>query len=169
MKSKVLILQQSIRNKIYFIRGKKVMLDRDLAELYGVETRVLIQAVKRNRHRFPNDFMYQLTKNEFQSLISHFVISKGRGGTRKPPYAFTDYGILMLSSVLHSHKAIQVNIQIMKIFAKLRRLSVEHADLRQKIETMERKYDSQFKTVFAAIKELLEPLQETEGLIGSTT
>jgi len=146
-----------IENKIFLLRGKKVMFDKDLAALYGVTTGALIQAVKRNIQRFPDDFMYQLTKQEFTALISHFVISKGRGGTRQPPYAFTEHGILMLSSVLNSERAVQVNIQIMRTFTKLREMLASHKELREKIEAMEKKYDHQFKIVFQAIKELLEP------------
>lgn len=152
-----LITQEKIEQKIFIIRGKKIMLDKDLAGLYGVTTGSLMQSVKRNIQRFPLDFMFQLTQNEFTALISHFVISKGRGGTRKLPYAFTEHGILMLSSVLNSDKAIDVNIQIMRTFTKLRELMLVHKDLRIKIEAMERKYDAQFQIVFKAIKKLLNP------------
>ena len=152
-----LIQQENIERKILIIRGKKVMLDRDLASLYGVTTSALIQAVKRNVQRFPEDFMYQLTKEEFMALKSHFVISKGRGGTRKLPFAFTEHGILMLSSVLNSNKAIEVNIQIMRTFTKLRELMLVHKDLREKIEAMENKYDGQFQAVFTALRKILYP------------
>jgi len=152
-----------IENKIFLIRGKKVMFDKDLAQLYGVTTRELIQAVKRNIERFPSDFMNQLNEKEFVSLKSHFVISKGRGGTRKLPYAFTEHGILMLSSVLNSPRAIQVNIQIMRTFKKIREMMRDHQDLKQKINTLEKKYDHQFKIVFSAIKQLLEPPQKPKG------
>ena len=155
-----------IQNKIFVIRERKVMFDKDLAELYGVTTSALIQAVKRNINRFPNDFMYQLTRQEFIALISHFVISKRRGGTRKLPFAFTEHGILMLSSVLNSERAIQVNIQIMRTFTKLHELMMEHLDLRQKIEEMEKKYDHQFKVVFRTVKELLKPSQKPKRPIG---
>lgn len=161
-----LIPQETIQSKIFFIRGLKIMLDKDLAGLYRVTTSALVQAVKRNAKRFPNDFMLQLTKQEFTALKSHFVISKGRGGTRKLPYAFTEHGILMLSSVLNSKRAVEVNIQIMRTFTKLRQLMIEHADLRKKIEGMERKYDYQFKVVFKAVKRLLEPPQKSKGPIG---
>src|SRR3990167_8055506 len=117
--TKSLIPSERILNGILFIRGKKVMLDKDLAHLYQVETRVLIQAVKRNMERFPNDFMFQLTKEEFENLISQFVTSS-HGGTRKLPYAFTEQGVAMLSSVLNSKRAILVNIQIIRTFTKLR-------------------------------------------------
>jgi len=152
-----LLPHKVIENKIFLLRGKNVMFDKDLAVLYGVTTGALIQAVKRNIQRFPDDFMYQLTREEFTALISHFVISKSRGGTRQLPYAFTEHGILMLSSVLNSKRAIQVNIQIMRIFTKLREMLASHKELREKIEAMEKKYDHQFKIVFQAIKELLKP------------
>jgi len=162
-----LIPQEVIQNKIFLLRGKKVMFDKDLAQLYGVTTGALIQAVKRNAQRFPTDFMYQLTKQEFTALISHFVISKGRGGTRQLPYAFTEHGILMLSSVLNSEQAIQVNIQIMRTFSQLREMLAGNKDLKWKIEEMEKKYDDQFQIVFKAIKELLQPpAPKTKGTIG---
>ncbi len=149
-----LALKQKIEARIYFIRGLKVMLDRDLAELYGVETRVLNQAVKRNIDRFPNDFMFELTKDEFQNLTSQIVMSSW-GGKRHLTYAFTEQGVAMLSSVLNSKRAIYVNIQIMRTFIKLRELFSSHKDLQKKIEEMEQKYDQQFKVVFDAIKALL--------------
>ncbi len=162
-----LIPQEIIQKKIFLLRGKKVMFDKDLAVLYGVTTGALIQAVKRNPQRFPDDFMYQLTKQEFTALISHFVISKGRGGTRQLPYAFTEHGILMLSSVLNSERAVQVNIQIMRTFTQLRKTLAGNKDLRRKIEEMEKKYDHQFQIVFKAVKELLEPLPpKPKGPIG---
>lgn len=130
------------------------MLDRDLAELYGVETRVLNQSVSRNISRFPPDFMFQLDESEFTSLISQIVISN-RGGTRKFPYAFTEQGVAMLSSVLNSERAIQVNIRIMRAFTSLRQMISSHEDLRRKIEEIENKYDGQFRIVFDAIKQLL--------------
>ena len=152
-----LIPHEVIENKIFLLRGKKVMFDKDLATLYGVTTGALIQAVKRNIQRFPDDFMYQLTKQEFTVLISHFVISKGRGGTRQLPYAFTEHGILMLSSILNSERAVQVNIQIMRAFTKLREMLASHKELRKKIEALENKSDHQFQIVFNAIKGLLQP------------
>jgi phage regulator Rha-like protein len=147
---------ERITNKIYLMRGMKVMLDRDLAELYDVETRTLVQAIKRNKQRFPPDFMFQLSKDEFDSLRSQIVISKGRGGRRYPPYAFTEQGVAMLSSVLNSDRAIQVNILIMRAFTKLREMLSTHEDLKKKIDDMEKKYDQQFQIVFDAIKQLLE-------------
>lgn len=152
-----IIPQEIIQNKIFLIRGKKVMFDKDLAELYAVTTGALIQAVKRNIQRFPADFIYRLTKEEFVFLKSHFVISKGRGGTRKLPLAFTEHGILMLSSVINSQRAILVNIEIMRTFTRLREMLTNHKELKRKIQEMEKKYDYQFKVVFDAIKELLEP------------
>ncbi len=160
-KKSPLVLHEKIENRILFIRGTKVMLDKDLAALYGVRTKVLNQAVKRNIQRLPIDFMFQLTKDEFENWKSQFVTSKSyRMGLRKIPYAFTEQGVAMLSSVLHSERAIQVNIQIMRTFTKLRQLMATHEGLRKKIEELEKKYDYQFKIVFEAIKQLLEPPRE---------
>jgi len=156
---------ERITGKIYLIRKQKVMLDMDLAELYGVETRTLVQAIKRNIDRFPSDFMFQVSKEEFASLRSQFVISKGKGGRRYPPYAFTEQGVAMLSSVLNSKRAIQVNIQIMRAFTQLRQMLLTHKDLKKKIEAMEKKYDKQFKIVFEAIKQLLEATGLRLGLL----
>ncbi|HHT9128861.1 MAG TPA: ORF6N domain-containing protein [Candidatus Wujingus californicus] len=142
------------------------MLDTDLALLYGVKTKMLNQAVKRNIQRFPDDFMFQLTREEFNSLRSQIVTLK-RGQHRKYlPYVFTEQGVAMLSSVLNSKRAIQVNIQIMRAFIKLKEMLSTHKDLKQKIEEMEKKYDYQFKIVFDAIKQLLEPPAEPKGKIG---
>ena len=143
-------------SKILEIRGKKVMLDNSLAELYGVSNKVLIQAVKRNIRRFPADFMFQLTKKEFNSLRSQIVTSK-RGGRRYLPLVFTQEGVAMLSGVLNSDRAILVNIQIMRAFTQLRRMLLTNQALKRKIEEMEKKYDKQFVIVFEAIKRLLEP------------
>lgn len=165
MTNKNLIPREIIQNKIIVLRDKKVMLDRDLAELYKVETRTLIQAVKRNIERFPEDFMFQLTKQEFNMLISQIVISN-RGGTRKMPYAFTEQGVAMLSSVLNSKRAIRVNIQIMRTFTKMRELLLNYQELKEKIEHMEEKYDYQFKEVFEAIQQLLIPQEEPKKEIG---
>lgn len=156
---------ENIVNKIYFFRGVKVMLDSDLAELYGVETKVLNQAVKRNVNRFPLDFMFQLDKDEFDSLRSQIVTSK-RGGQRYLPYVFTEHGILMLSSVLNSEKAVQVNIQIMRTFTKLRQMLSTHEELKKKIESIEKKYDAQFRIVFDAIKEIITEELKPERKIG---
>ena len=153
---KELIPQEVIEQKIFLVRGYKVMLDKDLAMLYDITTGNLNKAVNRNMDRFPDDFMIQLTNEEFKNLIFHFGISSW-GGTRKLPRVFTEHGILMLSSVLNSKRAIQVNIQIMRTFIKLRRLLESHKDLLKKIEEMEKKYDSQFKIVFEAIRKLMTP------------
>jgi len=150
-----LVPVERIENKIYLIRGQKVMLDLDLALLYGVKTKVLNQAVKRNIDRFPIDFMFQLNKSEFANLRSQIVTSSW-GGLRKRPFAFTEHGVLMLSSVLNSKRAIQVNIQIMRAFTRLRQILATHKELREKIELMERKYDKQFRVVFEYIKSLLD-------------
>ena len=163
-----IVPMERITNKIYLIRKQKVMLDMDLAELYGVETRTLVQAIKRNIDRFPSDFMFQVSKEEFASLRSQFVISKGKGGRRYPPYAFTEQGVAMLSSVLNSKRAIQVNIQIMRAFTQLRQMLSTHKDLKKKIEAMEKKYDKQFKIVFEAIKQLLEADETPKKKIGFT-
>jgi hypothetical protein len=164
MKSE-LVPHELIERRIYLIRGQKVMLDRDLAVLYGVMNKVLNQAVKRNVSRFPEDFMFQLTKEEFVNLKSQFVTSSW-GGVRKLPYVFSEHGILMLSSVLNSERAVQVNIQIMRTFTRLRRLLASHAELKQKIEEMEKKYDGKFKVVFDAINELMEIPDKTVKNIG---
>jgi hypothetical protein len=154
-----------IENKILFLRGQKVLLDRDLAEMYGVETRYLTRQVRRNIERFPADFMLKLTPKELKILKCHFGTSNW-GGTRKPPLAFTEDGILMLSSVLRSKRAIQVNIQIMRTFTKLREWMCTHSDLQRKIELLEKKYDRQFKIVFDAIKKLLDPPSKPKEKIG---
>ena len=145
-----------IASKIYLIRGIKVILDRDLAELYGVETKVLKQAVRRNIDRFPVDFMFEMTEMEFEDWRSQFVTSKSdKMGLRYKPMAFTEQGVAMLSSVLKSNRAIHVNIQIMRAFTQLRKMLSTHKDLKRKIESMEKKYDEQFQIVFEAIKQLL--------------
>jgi len=145
-----------IATKILLIRGKRVMLDRDLAKLYEVDTRQLTRQVRRNIDRFPKDFMLKLTKEEVQNLMCQIGTSSW-GGTRKLPYAFTEQGVAMLSGVLHSKRAIQVNIQIMRAFIQLKRMLLTNVGLRRKIEEMEKKYDKQFAIVFEAIKQLLEP------------
>ncbi len=163
--TQTMLPEETIQSKIYLIRGKKVMLDRDLAKLYGVEPKTLNQAVKRNSKRFPEDFMFTLDFKEFSSLKSQIVTSSW-GGVRKMPHAFTEQGVAMLSSVLHSQRAIQVNIQIMRTFTRLREMLNSHEDLRRKIEAMERKYDQQFAVVFDAIKQLLEPPKKPKKKIG---
>ena len=145
-----------IENRIFQIRGRKVMLDRDLAELYGVETKVLLQAVRRNIKRFPDDFMQQLTRQEVANLRCQIGTSS-YGGRRYVPYVFTEQGVAMLSSVLNSRRAILVNIQIMRAFTSMRRAALTYTGLKHKIDDMEKKYDSQFSVVFEAIRQLLEP------------
>jgi len=152
-----LIPIERIERRIYLFRGQKVMLDTDLAALYAVTVSRLNEAVKRNLERFPPDFMFRLTRVESTSLTSQSAISNRRGGRRTPPYAFTQEGVAMLSSVLRSHRAIAVNIQIMRVFVRLRELLASHADLRRKIEDMEKKYDHQFSAVFDAIRQLMAP------------
>jgi len=149
---------ERIEQAILLMRGEKVMLDRDLADLYGVETRELVQAVKRNIDRFPEDFMFQLTTEEFNDLRSQIVMSSW-GGRRRAPYMFTEQGIAMLSSVLRSKRAVSVNIEIMRAFVRLRRMLASHADLANKLMALERKYDRQFKVVFDAIREIMSPAQ----------
>ena len=164
-----LIPVEKITGKIYYIRNIKVMLDRDLAELYEVQTKALKQAVRRNIERFPNDFMFVLTKEEFADWRSQFVTSNSdKMGLRHPPMAFTEQGVAMLSSVLKSKRAIQVNIQIMRAFAftQLRQMLATHEDLRRKIEEKEAKYDEQFGIVFEAIKQLLEADEKPKQRIG---
>jgi len=151
----IIVPMERIASKIYFIRGIKVMLDRDLAELYDVETKALKQAVRRNIDRFPEDFMFELSKEEFKNLRSQIVTSSW-GGLRYLPMAFSEQGVAMLSSVLKSNRAIHVNIQIMRAFTKLREMLSTHEDLKKKIEDMKKKYDQQFQIVFDAIKQLLE-------------
>jgi len=156
-KAGVVIPMEQIEHAIFLIRGQKVMLDSNLAELYGVATKVLIQAVKRNIERFPADFMFQLTIEETDLLRSQIVTLKtGRGRHRKYlPYAFTEQGVAMLSSVLHSARAIHVNIEIMRAFVRLRQMLASNTDLARKLATLEKKYDAQFRVVFDAIRELM--------------
>lgn len=161
------IPQQIIESKILFIRGQKVMMDRDLAILYGVETRGLNQAVRRNEKRFPPDFMFQLSREEAAELSrSQFVTLKRGENIKYLPHAFTENGVAMLSSILHSERAISVNIQIMRTFTKIREMLATHKELRQKIEEMEKKYDAQFRIVFDAIKQLMDPPLKAKKRIG---
>jgi hypothetical protein len=149
------IVARKISQKIYFLRGQRVMLSTDLARLYGVEVRALIQAVQRNIERFPSDFLFQLTVDEHKNLKSQFVISSW-GGARRAPYAFTEQGVAMLSSVLRSPRAVQVNIAIMRTFVRLREMLATNQKLRRKIEDMEKRYDAKFQIVFATIESMLE-------------
>ena len=153
-----LLSEETIANKIYFIRNQKVMLDADLSELYSIETKRLNEQVKRNISRFPEDFMFQLTELEFQNLKSQFATSSW-GGTRKLPYAFTEHGVLMLSSVLKSDKAIQVNIQIMRIFTKVRQMLLDTTELKIDILQIQKKlenHDKNIELVFSYLDELIE-------------
>ena len=156
------ISHETIERKIYLIRAQKVMLDRDLAALYGVETRVLNQAVRRNLDRFPTDFMLQLTRGEIRNL-SQFVISLKHAPS---VFVFTEPGVAMLSSVLNSKRAIQVNIQIIRTFIRLRELLASHRKLQRKIDEMEQKYDERFKTVFEMMRELTATRPKSRRQIG---
>jgi len=165
---KALLPTEVIERKILLIRGQKVMLDSDLAELYGVETSNLNKAVKRNIDRFPEDFMLQLTKEEADSLRFQIGMSKteGRGGRRYLPYAFTEQGVAMLSSVLNSKRAVQVNIAIMRVFVKLREMIASNKELAKKLDNLEKKYDTQFKVVFDAIRQLMTPSEPKRRKVG---
>ena len=159
----------SIRHAILLVRGQRVMLDADLGALYRVPTKALVQAVRRNPLRFPEDFMFRLTGGEAAGLRSQSVTSKtprGRGGRRYAPYAFTEQGVAMLSTVLRSRRAIKVNIAIMRAFVKLRQLLVTHEDLARKLAALENRYDAQFKVVFDAIRELMTPPAPGRRAIG---
>lgn len=162
----MLVPVERIEKSILLIRGQKVMLDTDLAALYEVETRILLQAVKRNVRRFPDDFMFQLTNQEVRGLTSQIVISKTRGGRRTAPFVFTEQGVAMLSSVLHSERAVEVNIQIMRAFVKLREMVASHRDLAAKLEELERKYDCKFAVVFDALRQLMEESETDRERIG---
>lgn len=165
-KKKSLIPAKRIEQAIFWLRGQKVLLSIHLAELYQVEPRVMIQAVKRNIERFPNDFMFQLTDEEFSNLKSQIVISSWGGSRRAKPYAFTEQGVAMLSSVLRSKRAIQVNIEIMRTFVLLRQLLKTHVDLERQLAAIEKKYDQQFRVVFEAIRQLMEPPEPPRKRIG---
>lgn len=175
MAKEIAIPVELIEKAILLIRSQKVMLDHDLAELYGVTTFNLNKAVKRNLNRFPEDFMFQLTREEMEALRFQTGISKpsGRGGRRYLPYAFTEQGVAMLSSVLRSERAVQVNIAIMRAFVKLRELLATHKDLARKLDELERKlgqHDEHFRVVFEAIRQLMEPPpQKPKGRIGFRT
>ena len=156
---------EQIASKIFLIRGTRVMLDRDLADLYEVETRVLNQAVSRNKERFPDDFMFELTRDEIRRISQNVISSEIKYSKRV--CAFTEQGVAMLSSVLRSQRAIQVNIQIMRAFTRLRQFLFTHKDLKKKIEAMEKKYDENFRIVFEAIRQLLETEEKPKKKIGS--
>ena len=169
------IAEEAIISKIYLIRGKKVMIDRDLAELYAVDTRVLNQAVRRNKRRFPDDFIFQLTVEEWQNLKSQNVTSSW-GGVRKQPFAFTEHGVAMLSSVLNSETAIDVNIQIIRIFHRMRELLLAHKDILVKLEQVEKQLlkqdvrmnqqEENIRLIFKALKQLLAPPIKPRPRIG---
>lgn len=165
------LVKEISETKIYVIRDKKIMLDSDLAELYEVDTKVLKQAVRRHINRFPEDFMFQMTNQELRDWRSQIVTSNpaAKKGLRYKPFAFTEQGVAMLSSVLNSERAIMVNIQIMRTFTKIREMLISNETLRMKIESMERKYDSNFKVVFDAIKDILKNPTETGRKIGFRT
>jgi len=156
---------ERVERCIVLLRGHKVILDRDLARMYGVETRDLNKAVSRNLDRFPGDFMFSLTGKEFQNLKFQFGTSSW-GGTRKAPRAFTEQGVAMLSSVLRSPRAVRVNIEIMRTFVRLRMMLGSHADLARRLDDLEKKYDSQFRIVFDAIRELMTPPEPPRRRIG---
>ena len=153
----LLIPSERIESAIMVFRGHKVMLDSDLADLYGIETKTLVRAMKRNIERFPEDFMFQLSNQEFRNLKYQFgTSSKDHGGRRSNPYVFTEHGILMLSSVLRSERAVQVNIGIMRAFVRMREIMASTQELSKRLDALERKYDAQFKVVFNSIRELIE-------------
>lgn len=162
-----LIPRERIEGRILLIRGEKVMLDSDLAKLYGVPTRRLNEQVRRNRDRFPEDFMFQVTTAEARALRSQEATSKtGRGGRRYAPLVFTEHGVAMLSSVLHSGRAVRVNIEIMRAFVRLRAMAASYKGLAHKLDALEKKYDAQFKVVFDAIRKLMEPPGRSKAKIG---
>jgi len=164
---KSIIPVERIEKNILMIRGEKVMLDSDLAELYGVEVKVLKQAVRRNKSRFPNDFILELDWNEVKALRSQIVTLQGKGSnTKYLPYPFTEQGVAMLSGVLKSERAVKVNIEIMRTFVKLRQMLSSNAQLSRKLTALEKKYDSQFKMVFDAIRELMTPPEPKKRKIG---
>ena len=163
--SNSIIKHENIVSQIHFIRGEKVILDVDLAILYGVETRVLKQTVKRNIERFPSDFMFQLTEKEFAILRSQFVTSSW-GGVRYRPFAFTEQGVAMLSGILKSKRAIEVNVEIMRTFVKLRQWLSSYKELERKLDSMEKKYDGQFKMVFEAIRLLMKEESKPKQRVG---
>ena len=167
-RSRPTIPPERIQSRILLVRGHRVMLDADLAELYGVTTKVLNQAVKRNADRFPEDFMFRLSPEETRGLRSQIVTSNsGRGGRRYAPYAFTEHGAVMLANVLRSSVAVQASIQVVRAFIRLRELLAAHKGLARKLVALEKKYDRQFAVVFEAIRQLMEgPPDEPKGRIG---
>ncbi|MBM3856006.1 MAG: ORF6N domain-containing protein [Verrucomicrobia bacterium] len=166
-----LVPAERIASRILLLRGEKVMLDADSADSYGVEPKALNQAVRRNVGRFPRDFMFQLTRQEFMNMRSQIVTSSlNHGGRRYAPLAFTEQGVAMLSGLLNSPRAVAVNIEIMRAFVRLRQMIASHADLARKLAALERRYDAQFRIVFEAIRELMNPtLPSRKGEIGFHT
>jgi hypothetical protein len=158
-----------IEQSILQLRGHRVMLDTDLAALYGIETKALVRAVKRNADRFPEDFMFQLNPQEFDNLRRQIGTSSSWGGRRHAPYAFTEQGVAMLSSVLRSKRAVQVNVEIMRAFVRLRRILADNAGLARRLDELEKKYDVQFKAVFDAIRSLMQPPEPKKKRIGFIT
>lgn len=166
-KTLAIVPVERIESRILLIRGHKVMLDSDLAELYRVSTKRLNEQVRRNRERFPEDFMFQLTPEETEALRSQFATSnRGRGGRRYRPYAFTEHGAVMLASVLNSPVAVQASIQVVRAFIRLREILATHKELARKLAELEQKYDRQFKVVFDAIRELMAPPKKERKEIG---
>jgi len=168
-KHSLVISDADIERRIYFIRGLKVMLSGDLANLYAVLHKVMMQSVKRNIERFPDDFMFQLTKEEYDTLRSQIVTSNKRGGQRYIPYAFTEQGVAMLSGVLRSKRAIQVNVAIMRTFVKLREILSDHKELAEQFSLLERKvekHDHEIHAIFEAIRRLMDPPARTKRTIG---
>jgi phage regulator Rha-like protein len=164
--TQALVPAQRIERVILVLRGEKVILDSEIAQLYEVETKVLIRAMKRNLGRFPPDFMFQLTREELEFLRCQSGTSKGRGGRRYLPYAFTEQGVAMLSSVLNSERAIRVNIELMRAFSRLRHVMSTQSDLVRRLDELEQKYDSQFKVVFDALRRLMAPPEVASRRIG---
>ena len=171
-KSDSLVPVESIASRIFLVRGQKVMLDSDLAELYGVETRSLLQAVRRNSNRFPADFVFQVNEDEWKSLRSQIVTSKGRGGRRYLPFVFTEHGAIMAATVLNSPLAVEMSVFVVRAFVKLREMLSSHKELSRKIEELERKlgvHDEAIIGLFEAIRQLMEPPTEKMKSIGFIT
>lgn len=158
---------ERVEQAIFVIRGERVIIDSDLAKLYGVTTARLNQQVRRNGERFPDDFMFELTKEEYESLMLQFATSKGgRGGRRKLPLVFTEHGAIMAANVLNSKRAVKTSVQVVRAFVRLRRMLVSNAELARKLEELEKKYDAQFKVVFDAIRQLMTPPEPKRKQIG---
>ncbi|MBN1227408.1 MAG: ORF6N domain-containing protein [Deltaproteobacteria bacterium] len=166
---KLFLIEEKIQQQILLLRGHKVMLSQHLAKLYGVETRVLIQAVKRNKGRFPGDFVFQLTADEFSDLKSQIVISSWGGARRSRPYAFTEQGVAMLSSVLKSKRAVEVNVQIMRVFVRLRKMAITQKEFALRLAGLEQKigrHDGHIQAIFEAIRQLMVVEEKPKRSIG---